>query len=72
MNPLLESLQYEAWYRGNLNWKMHSAQKIIDQTFKKSTGQLFVGNCSRQFGKSFWAVCKAIEQAIKVPKSQIR
>lgn len=71
-NPLLESLQYEAWYRGNLTWKFHSAQKLIDKTFKESKSPLFVGNCSRQLGKSFWAVCKAIEQALKKPKSQIR
>lgn len=64
--------QQEAWYRGNLSWKFHSAQKLIDKTFKESLSPLFVGNCSRQFGKSFWAVCKAIEQALKKPKSQIR
>ena len=40
--------------------------------FKNSTGQLFVANCSRQLGKSFWSVCKAIEQAIKKPNSQVR
>ena len=65
-------LQQEAWFRGNLAWKMHKAQKVINDTFKQSKGQLFVGNCSRQFGKSFWAVCKAVEQAIKHPNSQIR
>lgn len=64
--------QQEAWHRGNLRWKMHKAQKVIDDTFKQSPNQLFVGNCSRQFGKSFWAVCKAVEQAIAHPKSQIR
>ena len=36
------------------------------------TGQLFVANCSRQLGKSYWAVVKAVEQALKKPKSQIR
>lgn len=64
--------QQEAWHRGNLNWKLHKAQKVIDKTFKETVNQLFVGNCSRQFGKSFWAVCKAVEQALKKPKSQIR
>lgn len=64
--------QQEAWHRGNLSWKMHKAQKVIDKTFKATTGQLFVGNCSRQFGKSFWAVSKAVEQALKQPKSQVR
>jgi hypothetical protein len=62
----------EKWFRGDLSFKLHSAQKVIDQTFKDTSRQLFVGNCSRQFGKSYWAVCKAIEQAIKKPKSQVR
>jgi len=64
--------QQEAWHRGNLSWKFHAAQKLIDKTFKESESPLFVGNCSRQLGKSFWAVSKAVEQAIKKPMSQIR
>lgn len=71
-NEQLLKAQEEAYHRGNLSWKFHSAQKVIDTKFKASTKTLFVGNCSRQFGKSYWAVCKAIEQAIKKPKSQIR
>lgn len=68
----LYKLQQEAYYRGNLSWKFHAAQKLIDKAFRESKTPLFVGNCSRQWGKSFWAVCKAVEQAIKKPKSQIR
>lgn len=68
----LTALQQEAWHRGNLSWKLHKSQKLIDLTLKNSKGQLFVGNCSRQLGKSYWAVCKAVEQALKYPKSQIR
>lgn len=55
-----------------MRWKLHSAQKIINQAFVNSPGQLFVGNCSRQFGKTFWAVSKAVEQAQKKKKAQIR
>lgn len=69
---LIKKAQQEAWYRGNLSWKFHAAQKKIDHIFKTITTQLFVGNCSRQFGKSFWAASKAVEQALKKPKSQIR
>lgn len=65
-------LQTELWYKGNLTWKLHKAQKIINQKYSESPGQLFVGNCSRQFGKTYWAVTKAIEVALKVPKAQIR
>lgn len=66
------AIQQEMWMRGNLSFKHHSTQKIINQKFNETKGQLFVGNCSRQLGKSFWGVTKCIEQAIKHPKSQIR
>lgn len=69
---LIRKAKIEKWHRGDLSWKFHAAQRKIDFTFKTIATQLFVGNCSRQFGKSFWAVCKAVEQAIKKPKSQIR
>ena len=70
--PSLQSLQREAWFRGMLKWKLHSAQKVIDNKFANQKTPLFVANCSRQFGKSFWAVVKAIETAIRIPKAQIR
>jgi hypothetical protein len=60
------------WTRGELSWKLHSAQQTLDRVYCDSVKQLFVGNCSRQWGKSYWAVTKAVETAIKQPKSQIR
>lgn len=60
------------WKAGDLSWKLHSAQVYLDETYQLIQRQLFVGNCSRQWGKSFWAVTKAIETAIKIPKAQIR
>lgn len=69
---LPERAKRQLWLLGALSWKLHAAQLKIDQIFKESKGQLFVGNCSRQWGKSYWAVTKAIEQAIRHPKSQIR
>lgn len=62
----------ELWYRGNLRFHLNNAQKTIDNKFKSITKQVFVGNCARQWGKSFWACTKAVEQAIKKPNSQIR
>ena len=62
----------EKWYRADLSWKLHKAQKVIDQAYKAVKNQLFVGNCSRQFGKTYWAVTKAIECALSKPKAQIR
>lgn len=60
------------WLRGELSWKLHSAQSKLENIYTGISGQLFVGNCSRQWGKSYWAVKKAIEIAIRIPKAQIR
>lgn len=68
----VEQARIESWFRGNIIWKLHEAQRIIHQTFLNSPGQLFVGNCSRQFGKTFWAVAVSIMQALNIPNAQIR
>lgn len=60
------------WTRGELSWKLHAAQEVLEDVFKNAKRQLFVANCSRQWGKSFWAVKLAVETAIKIPKAQIR
>lgn len=62
----------ELWHRGKLSYKLHAGQRIIDTAFRKVTGQLFVGNCSRQWGKSFWAVTKAVELALATPNGRIK
>lgn len=72
MDAMISVLRFSLWLRGDLSLKLHAAQRVLDQTFKNVIGQLFVGNCSRQWGKSYWAVTKAIEQCLRVPKSQVR
>lgn len=67
-----EKAKQVLWLRGELSWKLHSAQEKLDETYRSIKGQLFVGNCSRQWGKSYWAVARAIETAIQIPKAQIR
>lgn len=69
---LAKLAKQEKWYRSNLGYLLHSGQKIIDQKFQSITGQLFVGNISRQWGKSYWAVTKATEQCQKKPKSRVK
>lgn len=71
-NEMIAKAKQEKWFRADLSFKYHAGQKLINKTFKESVGKLFVGNVSRQFGKSYWAVTKAIEQALIKPNSQIR
>lgn len=60
------------WSRGDLAWKLHAAQRVLDKKLSQIKGQLFVANCSRQWGKSYWAVTKAIELALSKPGSRIK
>lgn len=61
----------EAWCRGLLSWKFHSGQDRVEEEYNKITGKLFVANCARRFGKTYWACAKAIEKAIQVDNAQI-
>lgn len=68
----IRKAKIEKWYRGDLAYKFHSGQKVLDHVYKDAPGQLVVFNVARQFGKSFFAVTKAIELATKNPKSRIK
>ena len=67
-----ERAKRELWFRGLLNWKFHQGQNLINKQFNTTARQLFVANISRQWGKSYWAVCKALEVAIKTPNARIK
>lgn len=62
----------ERWIRGKLGYKLHSGQKILRKKFRAAKNQLFVGECSRQFGKSFEMVVEALELAFAEPKARIK
>lgn len=55
------------WDRGLLDWKLHEGQKVIEDSYRGVEKKLFVANCARRFGKTFWACVKAIEWAVKCP-----
>jgi hypothetical protein len=65
-------IQYERFLRGRLDYKLHDGQKLIRKRFRENPNQLFVGEISRQWGKSFLLVCEAIETAIRKPKARIK
>ncbi len=62
----------ETWYRGNLTYMLHAGQLLIKADLDKMTGQLFVGNCARQWGKDFLMTARACELAIKKPRARIK
>ena len=65
-------IKTELWKRGVLSWKLKKSQKLIERNYQEVQGKLFVSNCSRRFGKSFWAAVKCLEVAIKKPKAKIK
>jgi hypothetical protein len=69
---LIRAVKDEKWFRADLSYLRHSGQKKIDIKFKDIKSQLFVCNISRQWGKSFWAVSKAVELALAKPKARIK
>lgn len=60
------------WKRGCLDWMLHAGQLKIRQAEERIQGQLFVGNCSRQFGKSTERVIKCLERGLKTHRAQIK
>lgn len=56
------------WHRNDLSYKFHPGQKVIDMAYRKVEAKLFVGNCSRRFGKTFWVVT----ECIRVARSKVR
>lgn len=72
-----ENIKEDAWYRGFLTWKLHGTrerpgQLKIERAFRKTVGKLFVGDCSRQLGKSTWAANKCVEKALQTKGARIR
>jgi hypothetical protein len=59
-----EHAQDILWSRGNLNWKLHVGQEVIEKAYRGVKRKLFVANCARRFGKTFWACIKSVECAI--------
>lgn len=61
------------WARGDIEGLLlHEGQQIIDERFCSLERQLIVLNISRQFGKSFYGVVKAIATALRKPFQRIR
>jgi len=59
------------WKKGNLRWKLKPVQRRIDDVFEAGYHKLFVGECSRRIGKTYWAVLKCFEFALSKPNSNI-
>ena len=60
------------WHRGNTLWKMHDGQLVIETAYQSVMGMLFVANCSRRFGKTFWIVKECDKVARSKNKARVK
>lgn len=60
------------WAEGDLTWKLHSTQRVIDAAVKASDASEILVLSSRQLGKSWWALCYALEYLINNPGTIVR
>lgn len=71
MSDEITDAKTKLWRAGVLSWKLHKAQLDMYDAVNSSTNTMFVINCSRQLGKSFYLCTQAIEFAIKNPNCKI-
>lgn len=62
----------ELWSRGVLNWKLHTVQKKMLESYIKQNDEITVISCSRQLGKTYFLCVVAIEQCIRHPNSIVK
>lgn len=60
------------WDRNELSFKFHAGQRVIDQAYRKVTAKLFVANCSRRFGKTYWIVTECIRVARAKERARVK
>ena len=71
MTEDLKSAKDKLWRAGVLSWKLHKTQLDMDDAINNSDHSLFVINCGRQIGKSYFLCVKAIVYALKHPGAKI-
>lgn len=71
MTQNLEEAKTKLWNAGVLSWKLHKAQLDMYDAVNSSNSSLFVINCGRQIGKSFFLCVYAVEYALKNPGAKI-
>lgn len=55
-----------------MHFKLHPGQEAIDSAFRAVTGKLFVANCARRIGKTWWVVTECLSVAISKPKARVK
>ena len=73
VSPEIRAIAIEhLWRRNNLSFKFHAGQKVIDEAYRKVQAKLFVANCSRRFGKTYWVVTECIRVARSKERARVK
>lgn len=60
------------WESGELSWKLHNTQKLIDSQVRNNPARDILILSCRQLGKSYWATNYAISYCLQNPGSIVR
>lgn len=60
------------WHRNVLEYKHHSGQQVIQKAYEQVKNKLFVANCSRRFGKTYWVIIECIRVARSKPRAKVK
>jgi hypothetical protein len=68
----MKLIENELWKRGDLEYLMHAAQKVIyTKILENPNSPLIVNLCSRRFGKSYLAAILAIQHCLRHENSHV-
>jgi len=67
----LKTAKEQLWKSSVLSWKLHKTQLEMYEAIAVNPSKLYVLNCSRQIGKSFFLCVLAVEYALKHPGAKI-
>lgn len=63
----------ELWRRGQISlYKLTPEQKDISTKITESNQKIIVVLCSRRLGKTFYAICLAIDTCLKIPNASVK
>ena len=71
MSDLYDAI-FMAWYTGRLGYKFHPGQDTIQDAYQSVKNKLFVANCARRFGKTYWIAVTAIKVALSKDLARVK
>jgi hypothetical protein len=68
--PTWDEIAAESWRRGDLAYKLHSGQLILDDAARRATDTIAVLHAARGFGKTWWRLVRHTEKCLLKTKQR--